>query len=249
MPSILGIKLYGFDIPTAASAFMADIKNSNLRENKLVSATGVHGIVTAQRSAEFKNILDNFFCNLPDGMPVVWIGKLKGEKKMKRCSGPHFFEHLLKESATKPINHFFCGGKDGVADELKNAVKYKFNNENVVGTFSPPFKGMSNEEMEKLGQIITIANANIVWLGLSSPKQEKFAYRLREFTMVNYIVTVGAAFDFHTNRLKKAPRWMQASGLEWFFRLLMEPRRLYKRYLLIVPLFFYYNIRALIIKH
>jgi N-acetylglucosaminyldiphosphoundecaprenol N-acetyl-beta-D-mannosaminyltransferase len=243
MPNVLGVKLYEYDVTTAVNSFIKDIWESASRKNKLVSATGAHGIVTAQRDAEFKRILANFYCNLSDGMPGVWIGKLKGAIKMKRCTGSQFFETFLKESSEEPIKHFFCGGKEGVAKELKKVAEEKFNNHKVVGTFFPPFREISNEEIKELGQLITKTDANVIWIGLSSPKQEKFAYRLRKYTNANYIVTVGAAFDFHTNRLKKAPLWIQNSGFEWLFRLVIEPRRLFKRYFTIVPLFIYYHIK------
>ncbi len=105
---------------------------------------------------------------------------------------------------------------------------------------------MSNLEMEELGNDIKNVNANIVWIGLSTPKQEKFAYRLRNFTSTQFIITVGAAFDFHTGRVKYAPSWMQNTGLGWLFRVFMEPKRLLSRYLDIVPLFIYYNFKELI---
>jgi N-acetylglucosaminyldiphosphoundecaprenol N-acetyl-beta-D-mannosaminyltransferase len=243
MPQVLGIQLYGYDIPTLASAIIGDIASGSAKENKLISATGAHGIVTAQKDAEFKNILSSFYCNIPDGMPSVWVGKMKGAKLMKRCAGPDFFRVLMTESAEKPITHFFCGGKQGVAEELKAAVGTEFHNYHVVGTFCPPFRDLTNEEVADLGNIIKNSGADIVWIGLSSPKQEKFAFRLSKFTITNYIITVGAAFDFHTGKLSMAPRWMQQSGLEWLYRLYMEPRRLFKRYFSIVPLFIYYNIK------
>jgi N-acetylglucosaminyldiphosphoundecaprenol N-acetyl-beta-D-mannosaminyltransferase len=245
MLNVLAVSLYEYDIPTAVKSLIEDIRSSNYGINKLISATGVHGIVTAQRNAEFKEILSNFYWNLPDGMPGVWIGKLKGAKSMKRCPGPLFFETCLKESAKESITHFFCGGKVGVADELKIAAGRKFNNNKIVGTYCPPFRELTDRELRELGELINDSGANIIWIGLSTPKQEKFAFRLRKFTKANYIVTVGAAFDFHTGRLKIAPFWMQQSGLEWLFRLSMEPRRLYKRYFSIIPLFIFYNIKGL----
>jgi N-acetylglucosaminyldiphosphoundecaprenol N-acetyl-beta-D-mannosaminyltransferase len=117
------------------------------------------------------------------------------------------------------------------------------NNPNVVGVFSPPFRILTDEEMASLARQITDSGAHIVWIGLSTPKQEAFASRLASFMKVHFFITVGAAFDFHTGRLKQAPKIMQNAGLEWFFRLLIEPRRLYKRYFTIVPMFIYLNIK------
>lgn len=211
--------------------------------NRCISASGAHGLVEAHQDPAFKNILQNFWLNLPDGMPTVWVGQLKGANKMARCYGPDFFKALLEASANQPINHFFCGGKEGVADQLKDEVLAKFGNNHVVGTFCPPFREMTQTEFEQLSSEIASTDAHIVWIGLSTPKQEKFAAELTRYCKTKFIITVGAAFDFHTDRVKQAPVWVQQNGLEWLFRLLMEPKRLYKRYFTIVPMFIWLNIK------
>lgn len=162
---------------------------------------------------------------------------------MKRCYGPDFFAALIKTTADLPMNHFFCGGKDGVAIQLKQVCQDRFGNNCVTGTYCPPFRELTEEEMKQLGQQIDGSHAHIVWIGLSTPKQEKFAERLVRYTRANFIITVGAAFDFHTGNVKQAPKWMQKAGLEWFFRLLMEPKRLFRRYSEIVPKFIWLNIK------
>jgi N-acetylglucosaminyldiphosphoundecaprenol N-acetyl-beta-D-mannosaminyltransferase len=246
MVKVLGISLYDKNISAAISHFINLIKTGMKKENRCISATGAHGIVYAQKNLSFKELLNNFYQNLPDGMPGVWIGKLKGAKQMKRCYGPDFFKDLMVASADQPVKHFLCGGKDGVADELKRQCGIKFNNYNIVGTFCPPFRKMSEEELIELGQQISASDADVVWIGLSTPKQEQFAWQLRKYARVHFIITVGAAFDFHTDRLKRTPSWIQKIGMEWCYRLLSEPKRLYKRYLEIVPLFIYYNFKEFI---
>lgn len=245
MVKVLGVSLYSKDIPSAVNDVITVIEANTAKENKLISATGAHGIVTSKKDKAFKNILDNFYYNLPDGMPCVWVGRMKGAKGMKRCYGPDFFAALMQATSDKNIKHFFCGGKEGVADALKKACGEKFSNNNIVGTYSPPFREMTDEEMTALGNTIKASGANVVWIGLSTPKQEKFGTRLAKFTNVDFIITVGAAFDFHTGNVKQAPKWIQKSGLEWFFRMAMEPKRLFKRYVEIVPLFVFYNIGEL----
>lgn len=246
MTRVLGIELYDLNIERGVKSITEDIL-AHLNNNKLISATGAHGLVTAKKDKEFQNILNRFYINLPDGMPAVWVGRLKGAKKMERCFGPDFFAALMEASAKENINHFFCGGKEGVALQLKQACLEKFSNKNVVGCYSPPFRDMTEEEMQVLADKIQASGAHIVWIGLSTPKQEKFAYRLSKYTKAAFIICVGAAFDYYTGSIKKAPKWMQKSGLEWFYRLLQEPKRLYKRYLSIVPLFIYYNLKEFII--
>lgn len=212
------------------------------RGNRCVSATGAHGLVICKQDLAFKITLSKFYINLPDGMPGVWIGRMKGARKMSRCYGPDFFKRVMQLTRDKPINHFLCGGKEGVAEELKIACKAKFNNSNIVGAYCPPFRDLNEKEWRYLAEQIRGSNADIVWIGLSTPKQERFAERLALYCNVKFIITVGAAFDFHTDRVKQAPPFLQQFGLEWFFRLLMEPKRLWRRYLEVVPLFIYYNI-------
>ena len=124
----------------------------------------------------------------------------------------------------------------------------KFGNNNVVGTFSPPFRPMTDDEMKILAEDINSKGTDIVWVGLSTPKQEIFANQLAQYAHVHFIITVGAAFDFHTGKVTQAPKILQKMGLEWFFRLCMEPKRLYKRYGVVVPLFIFYNVREFLLK-
>lgn len=240
---ILHTNLFDAGLDAAVRACLDACAPSRRRENKCVSATDAHGLVTAYRQPEFRAVLDSFHWVLPDGMPSVWLGKLKGADQMTRCYGPDFFKRVLTESANREITHFFCGGNEGVADELKAAVGQKWGNHRVVGTDCPPFREMTDDELRALAAIIDRSGASIVWIGLGSPKQERFARRLARFTHVHFLVTVGAAFDFHTDRVAQAPAWMQRLSLEWAFRLAMEPKRLASRYAKVVPLFLLYNLK------
>jgi len=241
MIKVLSVSLYSEEITSFINDITRDCNNA-IKSNRLISATGAHGIIIAQKDLHFRKILYSFFANLPDGVPGVWIGRIKGAKKMERCYGPDFFRETIKATNNGNINHFFCGGKEGVAEGLKKVCKDKFENINIVGTYSPPFLEMSDKKLIELADTINYLNTNIVWIGLSTPKQEVFAYRLSKFTNVDFICTVGAAFDFHTGKVKQSPRWIQNIGMEWFFRFLMEPKRLWKRYIEIVPLFIWYNL-------
>jgi N-acetylglucosaminyldiphosphoundecaprenol N-acetyl-beta-D-mannosaminyltransferase len=247
MIPVLNVPFYDKDIAMAVAEVVQGISSGTSKNKNLcISATGAHGLIEAHKDPDFNCVLQDFHLNLPDGMPVVWIGRLKGASQMRRCYGPDFFEELMRSTANLPIHHFFCGGKEGVAAELKEVVRLKFSNHRVSGHYSPPFREMTDVEMRELGQQITASGAHIVWIGISTPKQEKFAKRLAQFVLTDCIITVGAAFDFHTGRVKQAPKWMQNAGLEWFFRLLMEPKRLYKRYFEIVPKFIWLNIKEFI---
>lgn len=246
--SILGVPLFAGDIPAAVEIVVRSLLDGSVSSPRCISATGAHGLVEAQRDPAFHQLLRQFFLNLPDGKPAVWIGRWKGARSMQRCYGPDFFAALLQRTASLSINHYFCGGKPGVAERLKEVVVAKFGNTRVVGTYSPPFRPMSQEELQALGEDIDAKEAHIVWIGISTPKQERFAAMLAPFTRkAKYLITVGAAFDFHIGAVRQAPRWMQEAGLEWLFRLLVEPRRLWRRYVDIVPAFIYFNLKERIL--
>lgn len=247
MINLLQTPLYDAGLASAVQEIIQQCKVAP-RYNRCISATDAHGLVTAFREPAFRQVLHSFYWNLPDGMPSVWIGKLKGARQMTRCYGPDLFREVFTETADQPIKHFLCGGKEGVAETLRAAVSKKYGNNQVVGTYCPPFRRMLDEEIQALATAINQSGAHIVWIGISSPKQEYFAKRLAQWTHVNFLITVGAAFDFHTDRVRQAPGWMQKNSLEWLFRLMMEPRRLYKRYLKVVPLFILFNLREVFLS-
>ena len=233
------VTVYEQNLYSAVQDFVSSLTlpHSEKEFARCIASTGAHGLVEAQLNGSFKNILTSFYWNLPDGMPLVWWGRLKGYANMDRCYGPDFFAAIMHATSELEVAHFFCGGKPGVAEELKQAVELKWGNKNVTGIYSPPFSPMQEEDWSNLVVKISESAVQIIWVGLSTPKQEKFAFELAKRVKVRYIITIGAAFDFHTGRLKQAPRWMQRSGLEWFYRLCKEPRRLLKRYIEIVPKF------------
>ena len=245
--NILGIPIYVGN----STSFIKEIIDSIVSipknySNRLVSATSAHGLVIGNKNPLFKNILDGFYYHIPDGQPMAWIGQLKGHKNMRRCPGVGTFGEFMKTSASLPIKHFFCGGKENIANQLKIACARDFNNINIVGTYSPPFKPMTDQELTDLGLMINASGANIVWIGLSTPKQEAFAARLSNYCKVDYIITVGAVFDFFTGNLKHAPLWIRNLGLEWLYRLVKEPRRLFSRYAEVVPMFIWLNIKEIL---
>jgi N-acetylglucosaminyldiphosphoundecaprenol N-acetyl-beta-D-mannosaminyltransferase len=236
---ILDIPIYDKNID---NAIVTLLKHFNFKGNRRISLTGAHGIIEAKKNKNFKNILLKFYLNLPDGMPNVWVGRIKGKKHIKRCYGPDFFEAVLKKTSTMEVKHYLCGGKNEVAQKLKIVCHEKFGNNNICGVYCPPFLNVCDYNYLEIAKEINRLRADIVWIGLSTPKQEEFAHLLAEYTNVSYIICVGAAFDFHTNGIKQAPKVLQKMGLEWLFRLLIEPKRLFKRYFEVVPKYIYYNI-------
>ena len=139
MVQVLQIELFEQDIPAVVAMVLARCQTA-AKQNLLISATGAHGLVTAHQDGQFSHILQSFFLNLPDGMPGVWVGRLKGARAMQRCYGPDFFAQVMLASRALPIKHFFCGGKEGVAEALRVICQTRFGNLNVVGVYSPLFE-------------------------------------------------------------------------------------------------------------
>ena len=173
----------------------------------------------------------------PDGMPLVWAGRLKGYAQIERVCGPDLMLELCAYSVSRGWRHYIFGGADGVPAMLSSILTHKFSGLRICGAYSPPFRPLTSHEDEEIIDGILEAKPDIIWVGLGCPKQEKWmsehAHRLPGIVMIG----VGAAFDFHTGRVKRAPKWMQRNGLEWLHRLISEPRRLWRRYLISAPHF------------
>ena len=232
--NILGVGLSVLNLQTALTALAEVVRE---RRKGYICVTGVHGVMEAQDDANFKKILNAAFLCTPDGMPMVWAGKLNGQREMRRVYGPDLLLDVCAWSETSGAKHFFYGGADGVAELLAQKLKLKFPKLEIVGTFTPPFRALNTDEEKKLREQVTATQPDIFWIGLSTPKQEKFMAEFLPKLDTTLMIGVGAAFDFHSGRVKQAPRWMQRSGLEWFYRLCSEPRRLAKRYFKNNPLF------------
>src|SRR6266576_877544 len=202
-----------------------------------VCATSVHGLVEAAHDPSFREVLNGASRVTPDGMPLVWFGRLLGARGMTRVYGPDLMKEICRVTAGLPVGHFFYGGAPGVPEELARRLSAEFPGLDVAGAYSPPYRALSDEELESTAQLINDSAARIVWVGLSTPKQERWVAAVRPLLEAHVVVTVGAAFDFHTGRVPQAPRWMQGSGLEWLFRLIQEPRRLWRRYGYNLPVF------------
>ncbi len=198
-----------------------------------VAVTDMHSVMEAQHDAQFKAILNSADLVVPDGFPLVWLGRRKGFLRLRRrVYGPELMLRFCAESASKEYRHFFYGGAPGVAEELARRFAVQFPGLIVAGSFCPPFRPLTTEEDEAASAAIERSRADIVWVGLGAPKQERWMFAKRDKLRVPVLVGVGAAFDFHTGRVVQAPGWMRDHGLEWIFRLSKEPRRLWRRYLI-----------------
>ncbi|SRR6266478_28088 len=199
---------------------------------RFVAVTGMHGVTEARHDAQFKEILNTAGLVVPDGHPLVWLGRRKGFAELReRVCGPELMAAFCATTARRGYRHYFYGGAPGVAEELARRLVGQFPGLAVAGTYCPPFRPLTEEEDLEVVEAIEGARADIVWVGLSTPKQERWMFEHRGRLSVPVLIGVGAAFDFHTGRMRRAPEWMRKNGLEWLFRLAMEPRRLWRRYL------------------
>ncbi len=231
---LLGINMSVLNIPDAVRRILGAVEQ---RQRGYICVTGVHGIMESRSDQSLKDILNNAFLCTPDGMPTVWMGKLSGHQEMSRVYGPDLMLAVMEATRDQPVRHFFYGGQEGVADDLKAKLEQRFPGLQITGTFCPPFRPLNQDEVRDLQEQVSAARADIFWVGLSTPKQERFMAEYLPQLDTSVMVGVGAAFDFHSGRVKQAPRWIQQNGLEWLYRVMQEPRRLWRRYFSIVPRF------------
>ena len=233
--NVLGVGISVLD-QDRAREFLFDTVRQGRRG--YVTITNVHGVTEAQDDPVYRNILNNALLTTPDGMPMVWMGKLQGQPAIQRVYGPDLMLNLCEHSPAEGFSHFLYGGVPGVAEQLQEELTTRFPGLRVVGTYTPPFRRLNDQEISDLQQRVRYSRPDFFWVGLSTPKQERFmAQFLPLLPEAKVFLGVGAAFDFLTGRVKQAPRWMMRSGLEWFFRLTQEPRRLGRRYLVNNPRF------------
>lgn len=206
-------------------------------DHQYVCVTGVHGVMESQSDESLRAIHNQAGLVTPDGMPLVWLSRLRGANHVDRVYGPDLMLACCQRSVQHGWRHFLFGGAPGVPDLLSDRLQRRFPGIKIVGTLSPPFRPLSDREDEDIVRVINEARPDIVWVGLSTPKQERWMAAHLNRLQARVLLGVGAAFDFHAGLKRQAPRWMQQVGMEWLFRLATEPRRLWRRYLTNNPRF------------
>lgn len=232
--NVLGVKVSAIHLHQATRLLLDAIAAN---ERGYVTVTGVHGVMEAQKNSELLHIFNSAWLVTPDGMPMTWVGRLQGYRHMARVYGPDLMSQIMASTRDGKIRHFLYGGKEGVADRLKLALERRFPGVCICGTYTPPFRPLNRDEISQLTLLVSELRPHILWVGLSTPKQEWFMSEMNEKLDVNFMIGVGAAFDMHSGLLSQAPLWMQGAGLEWLFRLCQEPTRLWRRYLINNPVF------------
>lgn len=225
---VLGVCVCAIDLPKAVDRIAGWIDRS---EKQYVCVTGVHGVMECQGDPELMRIHNESGLTTCDGMPLVWASKSAGVADAGRVYGPDLMLDVCEASIEHGWTHYFYGGAEGVPEQLAESLGAKFPGLKVVGTYSPPFRELTDEESSEIVERINYSGADLVWVGLSTPKQERWMAAHRDQLEAAALLGVGAAFDFHTGRVRQAPAWIQQSGFEWAFRMAMEPQRLAKRYL------------------
>lgn len=211
-------------------------------DSRYVCACDVHSLMRAQDDVGHMAALCDADMITPDGQPIVLTSRLRGIAEMSRVCGPDLLPAVCAHSVEAGWTHYFYGGAPGVADALAARMARNYPGLNIAGTECPPFRPLSVEERAATVERIRRSGANIVWIGLGCPKQEQWMREHRALLPGVVTVGIGAAFDFHTDRIQRAPRWMCDHGLEWLHRLASEPRRLWRRYLVLAPRFVAYSL-------
>jgi N-acetylglucosaminyldiphosphoundecaprenol N-acetyl-beta-D-mannosaminyltransferase len=234
--NLLGVHVSAVNMHRALAIMEAWIAQG---ETHYVCVMGVHGVMESQQDRSLGQIHNAAGLVTPDGMPLVWFSRLRGFRDTSRVYGPDLMLAMCGRSLAGGYWHYFYGGGEGVSERLSKKLQEKYPGLQVVGAYSPPYRELTEAEDTQIVNLINGAAPHIVWVGLNTPKQERWMATHRMKLTAPVLIGVGAAFDFHAGLKKQAPRWMQHSGLAWLFRLGSEPRRLWRRYLINNPKFIF----------
>jgi N-acetylglucosaminyldiphosphoundecaprenol N-acetyl-beta-D-mannosaminyltransferase len=232
--NVLGVRVSAVNLESATGLIQQAIEDGR---REYVCVRDAHGVVRCQNDPKLRSIHNRAFLVTPDGMPLVWALKHAGHLESDRVYGPDLMLSVFDTGREKGVRHFFYGATTTTLDQLRDRLLAKFPDAQIVGSYSPPFRELTLQEEVEAADLINRSGADIVWVGLSSPKQELWMARMRDRLEPSMLIGVGAAVDFHAGLKRQAPKIIQRSGFEWAFRLLCEPRRLWRRYAVVVPTF------------
>lgn len=227
---VLGVRIDAVQIPDVVRRMEKWICAGDATH--FITLTNVSSVMEANHHDSFRAILNSADFSVPDGMPLVWLGRLRGNRLERRVYGPDLMLDFCRETHQKAYRHFFFGGASGALEQLEKTMKSAFPSLRVVGAYSPPFRPLTPDEDARVVEMINCAAPDVLWVGLGCPKQERWMYDHKGCLKVPVMLGVGAAFDFFSGQVRQAPKWMREHGLEWLFRLWQEPKRLWRRYLL-----------------
>ncbi len=222
----------GVEIAAVNMDFLTSFTMEHMEElsGEYICVANVHTTVTASEDPEYMRIQNEAVMAIPDGGPLSSYGRKKGYSDMERTTGPSYMGKMLELSRDKGYRHFFYGSTQETLDKLRSVLETEYPGATVAGMYSPPFRALTEEEEAGVIKMINESDADIIWVGLCAPKQERWMYEHRG-KVHGLMVGVGAAFDYHAGNISRAPEWMQRHNLEWLYRLLQDPGRLAGRYL------------------
>jgi N-acetylglucosaminyldiphosphoundecaprenol N-acetyl-beta-D-mannosaminyltransferase len=229
---VLGVRVHAVQMSEAVEKLRSWIDDA-LTIPRYVAVTGMHGVAESRQDGQFRQVLNAADLVVPDGMPLVWLGRIHGFPLRERVTGPELMQSFCRKTGSA-YRHFFYGGAPGVAEKLALALRER-HGIMIAGSWTPPFRPLTVAEEAELASVVEVASPDVFWVGLNTPKQEKWMYEHRHKLRVPVMLGVGAAFDMNSGNLRRAPAWMRVSGLEWLYRLASEPRRLWRRYLITIP--------------
>ena len=224
--NIMGVNLAAIDMPWLIEFTKRYIKELS---GNYMCVSNVHTTVMSFDDEEYCAVQNGGIMAIPDGGPLSSVGRKRGFSGMKRTTGPDYMKEMLKISNEEGYRHFFYGSTEETLKKLQRTLKRSYPNVQVAGMFSPPFRTLSAQEDEEIVLMINESNADFVWIGLGAPKQERWMAE-HQGKIKGFMIGVGAAFDYEAGNIDRAPMWMQKANLEWLYRLLQEPKRLFKRY-------------------
>lgn len=231
---LLDVSIAALQIPAVIKTIEAWIETKG--EAKYIIFGGMHGLMESHKNPKIKLALQHADLVVMDGMPLVWMSRLHGHRDMKRrVYGPELMKTFCQVTANR-YRHFFYGGNEGVADLIAKTMNDSFDIQ-IAGSLTPPFRDVSDAELVTHAAVIKRSGTDVVWVGVGTPKQDLLMQRLKPLLHNCVLLGVGAAFDFNTGLKSTAPRILQEHGLEWAYRLVSEPKRLWYRYLILGPQF------------
>ena len=229
--SIPTVNILGVDIAAINMDWLLSFTEDNIKilSGDYICVSNVHTTVTAFEDEAYRSVQNGGIMAIPDGGPLSSVGRKRGAREMSRTTGPSYMGEVLKISAKHGWKHYFYGSTQETLDKLKIALKSSYPELQIVGMYSPPFRPLSSEEDQEIVDTIKSASPDFLWVGLGAPKQEKWM-AVHQGKIKGLMVGVGAAFDYYAGNIKRAPGWMQKMNLEWLYRLMQDPKRLWKRY-------------------
>lgn len=223
--------IMGVNIAAINMEWLLDYLDKNLKDmsGEYICVANVHTTVTAFEDEKYKAVQNGGIMSIPDGGPLSSVGKKRGYAKMERTTGPSLMGEIFKVSPEKGYRHYFYGSTDKTLKQMQEKLHEYFPRLNIVGAYSPPFRPLTEEEDKKIIEQINALNPDFIWVGLGAPKQEIWMAQ-HKGKVIGLMIGVGAGFDYYAENIKRAPSWMQNMNLEWLYRLMQDPKRLFWRY-------------------